>query len=126
MKPETQEWLDKAEGDWKVVQREMRAADPVWNVVCFLAEQCAEKYLKGFLEEHNIPFQRTHDLVVLLNASGGLLPELAPLRHQLAHLSVFGIATRYPGAQADQLAAQGAVTSAQAVRTVIRMKLGLP
>ena len=54
MKPETAEWLDKAEGDWKVAQREMQAPDPVWNVVCFLAEQCAEKCLKGFLEEHNI------------------------------------------------------------------------
>ena len=45
MKPETMEWIDKAEGDWKVAQREMRAADPVWNVVSFLAQQCAEKYL---------------------------------------------------------------------------------
>ena len=45
MKPETTEWIDKAEGDWKVAQREMQAPDPVWNVVCFLAEQCAEKYL---------------------------------------------------------------------------------
>ena len=43
MKPETAEWLDKAEGDWKVAQREMQAPDPVWNVVCFLAEQYAEK-----------------------------------------------------------------------------------
>ena len=45
MKPETLEWIDKAEGDWKVAQREMRAADPVWNVASFLAQQCAEKYL---------------------------------------------------------------------------------
>ena len=60
MKPETAEWIDKAEGDWKVAQREMQAPDPVWNVVCFLAEQCAEKYLKGFLEEQNIAFQKIH------------------------------------------------------------------
>jgi hypothetical protein len=30
MKPETVEWLDKAEGDWKVAQREIQAPDPVW------------------------------------------------------------------------------------------------
>ena len=65
MKPETQEWIEKAEGDWKVAQREMQAADPVWNVICFLAQQSAEKYLKALLEEHNIAFQKTHDLVVL-------------------------------------------------------------
>jgi len=31
MKPEAQEWVDKADGDWKVAQREMHATDPVWN-----------------------------------------------------------------------------------------------
>ena len=97
MKPETAEWIDKAEGDWKVAQREMQAPDPVWKVVCFLAEQCAEKYLKGFLEEQNIAFQKIHDLVVLLNTSTGLLSALEPLKPQLAHLSTFGIAARYPG-----------------------------
>jgi hypothetical protein len=29
MKPETQAWIDKAEGDWKVAQREMQATDGV-------------------------------------------------------------------------------------------------
>ncbi len=43
MKTETSEWVDKAEGDLKVAQREMQAADAVSNVICFLAQQCAEK-----------------------------------------------------------------------------------
>ena len=123
MKPETMEWIDKAEGDWKVAQREMRAADPVWNVASFLAQQCAEKSLKAFLEEHNIAFGKIHDLVVLLNSSGGLLPELISQRQSLAHLSTFGIAARYPGAQADQRAAEDSVKTAETVRTVVRAKL---
>jgi HEPN domain-containing protein len=125
MKPETQEWIDKAEGDRKVAQREMRVADPVWDVVCFLALQCAEKYLKGFLEEYNIVFQKTHDLVALLNLSGGMLSELNAVRPQLAHLSTFGIAARYPGVHADQPAASDGMKTAEEVRTVIRTKLGL-
>jgi HEPN domain-containing protein len=126
MKPETTEWIDKAEGDWKVAQREMRAADPVWNVASFLAQQCAEKYLKAFLEEHNIAFGKTHDLVVLLNSSGGLLPELNSQRQSLAHLSTFGIATRYPGAQADRRATEDSMKTAENVRPVVRVKLQLP
>ena len=126
MKPETMEWIDKAEGDWKVAQREMRAADPVWNVASFLAQQCAEKYLKAFLEEHNIAFGKTHDLVVLLTSSGGLLPELNSQRQSLAHLGTFGIATRYPGAQADRQAAEDSMKTADSVRTVVRAKLQLP
>ncbi|HEV8341312.1 MAG TPA: HEPN domain-containing protein [Candidatus Binatia bacterium] len=126
MKPETTEWIDKAEGDRKVAQREMRAADPVWNVVSFLAQQCAEKYLKAFLEEHNIAFGKIHDLVVLLNSSAGLLPELNSQRQSLAHLSTFGLATRYPGVQADRQAAEDSMKTAESVRTVVRAKLQLP
>ena len=126
MKPETTEWIDKAEGDWTVAQREMRTANPVWNVVSFLAQQCAEKYLKAFLEEHNIAFGKIHDLVVLLNSTGGLLPELNSQKQSLAHLSTFGIATRYPGAQADRQAAEDSMKTAESVRTVVRAKLQLP
>jgi HEPN domain-containing protein len=46
MKPETLEWINKAEGDLVVAQREMQAPVPVGNVGCFLAQQCAEKYIK--------------------------------------------------------------------------------
>jgi len=126
MKPETTEWIDKAEGDWTVAQREIGAPNPVWNVITFLAQQCAEKYLKAFLEEHNIAFGKTHDLVVLLNSSGGLLPELNPLRQSLAHLSTFGIAARYPGTQADRRAAEESMKTADSVRTIIRPKFQLP
>lgn len=125
MKPETREWIEKAEGDRKVARREIQTVDPVWNVVCFLAQQCAEKCLKGFLEEHNIAFHKTHDLLFLLNSSGGLLSDLDSLRPQLAHLSTFGIATRYPGTQADEQAAENAIQTTEAVRTVVRTKLGL-
>lgn len=126
MKPETTEWIEKAEGDWAVAQREMGASTPVWNVVSFLAQQCAEKYLKAILEEHNIAFGKTHDLVVLLNSSGLLLPELNSQKPSLAHLSTFGIATRYPGTQADRRAAEESMKTADSVRTVVRAKLQLP
>ena len=126
MKLETQEWIEKAEGDLKVAQRESQTVDLVYDAVCFHAQQCAEKYLKAWLEEHNTTFPRMHDLVALLNLCGGLPPELDPLKPRLAHLSVFGIASRYPGVRADQQAGEEAVTTAEEVRTVVRAKFGLP
>jgi HEPN domain-containing protein len=125
MKPETQEWVEKAEGDLKVAQRERQTIDPVYDAVCFHAQQCAEKYLKAWLEEHNIAFPRIHDLIALLTLSGGLIPELDPLKSRLAHLSIFGIASRYPGVKADRQAAEEAMTTAEEVRIIIRAKLGL-
>ena len=67
MKPETAEWIDQAERDWKVARCEMQTPDPVWNVGCFLAEQCTEKYLQGFLEEQNIDTHCYHFLTYPLS-----------------------------------------------------------
>jgi HEPN domain-containing protein len=125
MKPETREWIEKAEGDLKVARREGQTVDPVYDAVCFHAQQCAEKYLKALLEEHNVVFPRIHDLIALLNLSGGLIPELDPLKPRLAHLSVFGIASRYPGVRADRQAAEEALMTAEDMRTVVRAKFGL-
>lgn len=125
MKPETEEWVNKAEGDLKVAQREMQTVDPVRDVVCFLSEQCAEKYLKAFLEEHNIAFGKSHDLVNLLNTSAGMLQELEPQKPALAQLSTFGISARYPGMTADRQATEEAIKTARQVRALVREKLGL-
>jgi HEPN domain-containing protein len=63
MKPITSEWIDKAEGDFATAQRELDAIDhPNYDAVCFHTQQCAEKYLKAFLQEADITFRRTHDL----------------------------------------------------------------
>ena len=108
-----------------MAQRELRDARPACHVVCFLAQQCAEKYLKGFLEEQNVAFQKQHDLVKLLDLAAGCLPELDPLRPQLLHLGAFGIAVRYPGPTAGRQEAEDAVAVAGIVRSVIRARLGL-
>src|SRR2546421_5742031 len=41
------------EGDFATAQRELGAIqDPNYDAVCFHAQQCAEKYLKAFLQEN--------------------------------------------------------------------------
>jgi HEPN domain-containing protein len=125
MKPETEEWLEKAEGDWKVAVRERGAADPVWSVICFLAQQCAEKYLKAYLEERNIAFRKTHDLVALYSLASEQLAVLEPFASELAVLSTIGAAVRYPGALADREAADDAIRISGEVRAAIAHKLGI-
>ncbi len=50
MKAITQEWINKAEGDWTTLMREYRAREsPNYDAACFHAQQCAEKYLKSRL-----------------------------------------------------------------------------
>ena len=125
MKPETEAWVSKAEGNWNSAQWGMQAASPVWDDICFLCQQCGEKYLKAFLRESNINPPREHDLIVLYGLTGSLLPELSAYRQELAYLSSLGVATRYPGTQATMQDAEDAIKAAEAVRAVIRLKLGL-
>jgi HEPN domain-containing protein len=47
MKPETEEWIEKAEGDLKVARREQQAKDSVYDAVCFHAQR--RKVYKGIL-----------------------------------------------------------------------------
>lgn len=59
MKPLTAEWIQKAEDDFIVAQKMLRARKyPVYDAVCFHAQQCAEKYLKAFIQEHGRIFQK--------------------------------------------------------------------
>jgi len=125
MKPQTAEWIDKAEGDWRVARRELEGEDPVYEAICFHAQQCAEKYLKALLEEQGVEVPKTHDLVVLLNSlvdkPSGIEREWAVL----ARLTTYAVAFRYPGEEAAREDAEESLGSAARVRESVRGKLGV-
>jgi HEPN domain-containing protein len=71
MRPDTAEWFKKADADFLSMTREMNAGkDFNYDLVCFLAQQSVEKYLKGLLCETSVPFPKIHDL----NKLAALLP----------------------------------------------------
>ena len=48
MKLITEEWVNKAEGDFATAQREIQVENmPNYDAVCFHSQQCLEKYLKA-------------------------------------------------------------------------------
>lgn len=95
MKPLTEEWIRKAEEDYRVANREMKAEPPSFNAVCFHAQQCVEKYLKAVLQENEVLFQKVHDLEVLLSQCLTLIPDLEALRTDAQKLNVFAVEVRY-------------------------------
>jgi HEPN domain-containing protein len=125
MKRSTKEWIKKAEGDWRVTRRERQAASPVWEAVGFHAQQCAEKYVKAFLEEHNVRFEKIHDLVVLPSLTARRLPELEAMRGELGYLTPFATVSRYPGAEVDAEMADRAINIAERARRILRVALGI-
>ena len=60
------EWIKKAENDLKNAEYVLNMDDPPTDTVCFHSQQCAEKYLKSFLEYYNTDFGRTHNLRFLI------------------------------------------------------------
>ena len=66
MKPSTQEWIDKAEGDFNAALTLYRARKhPSYDTACYHTQQSAEKYLKARLEEAGQSIPRTHNLYAL-------------------------------------------------------------
>ncbi len=127
MKPITLEWIEKAEEDWHMMLRGYRARkNPAYNIACFLAQQCAEKYLKGRLEEAGIAFRKTHDLDELLNQVRAVEPGWRSLQQELDDLNEYAVTHRYPGNSADKAEAKNAVSACRKVRCAARTAFGLP
>ncbi|MFC1453157.1 HEPN domain-containing protein [Verrucomicrobiota bacterium] len=120
------EWVAKAEGDYNTGLREWRARkNRNHDAVCFHAQQCIEKYLKGFLEVNRIPFAKTHDLAVLLKLCVPLRPLWAAWEPDLKMVSGFAVQFRYPGESAVKEDAQKAVAATRRYRGRLREALGL-
>jgi HEPN domain-containing protein len=127
MKALTQEWLDKAEGDWNAALLLFRARkSPNYDAACFHTQQCAEKYLKARLEEAGINFSKTHNLPQLLSLILPIEPTWLILQPALLALNIFSVDFRYPGMSAVRADAKDAVNHCRSMRHVIRLAFGLP
>ena len=126
MRPIAAEWIAKAEADFATLQRECRARTrPNYDGACFHAQQCAEKYLKAVLSEFDVAFARTHDLVVLLEAALPQNPLWEVFREDMAFLSDFAVAYRYPGDSAHKQDALEARRRCGRFRDAARTSFGL-
>ncbi len=126
MNPLALEWIQMAEGDYTSVQYLHQAQKSVYDVICFLSQQCIERYLKAWLQENNVPFTKTHDLERLL---GLIVPSIPDWRVWEANFSVFSedaIDFLYPGKYATAKDASQAIHTCGEVRQVIRSELKLP
>ena len=126
MNPLTEEWVQKAEGDYTVAQQVFQGQNPVNDAICLQAQQCIEKYLKAWLQEANIPFPRTHDLQALLNLIIPTLPAWDAWREDFSKLSEHAVDPRYPGKFATAEETAHAMRICNAVRRAVREQLKLP
>lgn len=102
---ESRRWLRLAKDDLLGARALLDRDDVAPRLACFLAQQAAEKAIKGRLTRRGVDFPRTHDLVALR----ALLPE--DLRRGVdleaaKELSAWAVTGRYPGDAPDASRAQ--------------------
>lgn len=94
---DVQAFLEKASKDLVTAERMAEEPGDFRDIVCFHAQQCAEKSLKAVLLAQGGEAPRTHDLERLLGAVSAVLPSVETLTRDCTLLTDFGVAPRYPG-----------------------------
>ncbi|MBI3362389.1 MAG: HEPN domain-containing protein [Chloroflexi bacterium] len=120
-----EEWVTKAEEDFSAANLAIEAIVPLPSVAAFHSQQCAEKYLKAYLTEHDIEFKPRHPLLPLRDLIEDFDPDIDDLTDDLDLISDYAVDVRYPGRGATLDEATEALAAATRVRAFIRSRLGL-
>jgi len=121
----TREWVRKAEIDFKTAGHLCQGGPDFAEGAAFHSQQAAEKYLKAFLVWHQIEFQKTHDIEVLLKLVGKVDHRLPETLQDTALLTPYGVDYRYPGEypEVSRSDAERALRLAGKVRAEVRSRL---
>ena len=120
------QWLAYADEDLRlaVYAMGMNPKDRPYRAVAYHAQQCAEKYLKGFLVCQNVDFPYTHNISTLLELCSEYADWPQSLR-DAEELTDYAVTTRYPGEtdEVTEAEARRSIELAQMVRNRVRTSL---
>ncbi len=91
-------WLSRARSNLARARARPASEDVLYEDLCFDAQQCAEKALKGFLLARGADVPKTHSigqLLASLERHGAVVPD--PVRGAV-RLTDYAVQARYPGA----------------------------
>ena len=119
------EWVQRAEEDLRMAEEGSRLRDPPCHPIAFLAQQCAEKYLKAFLVLKKVDFPYTHNISLLLEVCRPHAQWVSDLT-EAGRLTDYAVTARYPGIVDDVSSkdASTAISLAREVRKTVRKALG--
>lgn len=119
-----EEWIQKAEGDFLVMNSLAAMDKPVWDAVGFHAQQCVEKYFKAYLCQQRQTIPKTHDLSRLLQILIKLDKQWACFDNaELITLSQGAVECRYPGASLTRGLCNEMIETCTTIRKAFRKHL---
>jgi HEPN domain-containing protein len=89
------EWFEKAEEDRKSIEAILKE-NGAPSTACFLSQQMAEKYLKGFLIYKGEKIPKIHDLIKIFHLIKKIDVAINKLKEDVSLLNRYYITTRYP------------------------------
>ncbi len=126
MREIAEEWIVKADDDYRSAEALLYVVDvPIVDTACFHSQQCAEKYVKAYLEEHEVDFPRNHNLMQLLDLCIQLDESFETIRRPLQSLEHYAVTVRYPGLRVPLDLGNEAYETASGVRKFVRKKLNV-
>jgi len=90
------DWFARAEADIRVAEMVLEAEDPLTDIACYHAQQCAEKYLKGYLISRCLGFKFVHELAYLVRLCMDARNDFDSLLKPAAELQDYASDVRYP------------------------------
>ena len=95
---ETKAWMSKAWRDLETARRAVAGQPPFYDVAVYHCQQAAEKAVKAFLVRHGRPYEKTHDIEVLVDLAGEIEPDFRQWAAAADSLTPYATRFRYPNA----------------------------
>jgi HEPN domain-containing protein len=95
MKPH-EEWLFKAEHDIKSAELLLQSVDPLYDIIVYHTQQCAEKALKAFLTSHLKEIDKSHNLILLVEKCIQETAKFDTIYDDCIFLNPYATLYRYP------------------------------
>lgn len=128
--PITNEWLKKADSDFRYAKMSFENFDDFYAQICVLCHDAAEKYLKAYLIYHNINPERIHDLVTLHKQCVQVSEndaELVRTEEECRLLNQYYIPLKYPShyPAVDRRKAKEAIEAVAGISKIAKNKIRL-
>ncbi|MBT9151204.1 MAG: hypothetical protein DDT40_01392 [candidate division WS2 bacterium] len=115
-----QEWQRLAEQDLNSAGYLLNMRPVPLEIVCYLCQQSAEKYLKGYLVLYGINPPKIHDLNELRKLCSELSDTFKDIADQCSDLTAYGVQPRYPmELMLEEQDMRLALNSAKAIRDFV-------
>jgi HEPN domain-containing protein len=115
-------WFGKADEDIRTAEFALGMESAPYEIICFHAQQCAEKYLKGLLAFRDVDFPKTHSIEDIISMCAKPYPSIKVELDGADALSAYAVETRYPDDSDDTITesvAVEAISMAKKVRRVV-------